>query len=129
MKLIHGKTPVQFDLLVARKYKHKEQDAHSRNLSFTLTFAQFRHLFTRKNCGYTGIPMTVSLNVVQPETDLTVERIDNTKGYELGNVIAVCKAANALKAVLEDPRLLLSVEDGVKMFAKIGELNKKQKQA
>lgn len=126
MKLIHGKTPVQFDLLVARKYKHKEQDAYSRNLSFTLTFAQFRHLFTRKNCGYTGIPMTVSVSQPQPETDLTVERIDNTKGYELGNVIAVCKAANALKAVLENPQLILDIEHGVKMFAKIAELNKKK---
>lgn len=129
MNLIHGKTPVQFDLLVARKYKHKEQNAHSRNLSFTLTFAQFRHLFTRKNCGYTGIPMTVSLSEPQPATDLTIERIDNSKGYEFGNVIAVCKAANALKGVLEDPQMLLNVEDAVRMFAKISELNKKKKQA
>ena len=127
MKLIHGKTPVEFDLMVARKYKHKENDAHQRNLSFTLTFAQFRHLFTRKNCAYTGIPLTVSLLSTQPDTDLTVERIDNTKGYDVGNVIAVCKAANSLKGVLEDHRSLLNVEQGIKMFSKINELYKSRK--
>lgn len=127
MKLIHGKTPVQFDLFVAQKYKNKENSAHARNLSFTLTFAQFRHLFTRKTCGYTGVIMTVSsVDGAQPETDLTIERIDNSKGYEFGNVIAVCKAANALKAVLENPMCTLNVEHGVRMFAKIAELNKKK---
>lgn len=127
MKLIHGMEPVAFDLLVARKYKHKRDNAIERKLSFTLTFAQFRKLFTRKLCTYTGIPMTVSLAAVQPETDLTVERVDNSKGYEPGNVVAVCKAANALKAVLENPSYSLDVSHGVRMFAKIADLQKKVK--
>lgn len=127
MQLIHGMDHVSFDLLVARKYKHKRDNAIERDLSFSLTFAQFRHIFTRKNCAYTGIPMTVSLNQIQSDTDLTVERVDNNKGYEVGNVIAVCKAANAFKGVLENPQCLMNVKHGIKMFTKIADLQKKIK--
>lgn len=128
MKLIHGMTPVEFDALIAKKYRNKIDDARQRGLEFSLTLMEFRRLFTRKRCEYTNLPLEVSRNENGKlnNNSLTLERVDNSQGYVQGNVIAVCKAANGIKSVFENPSNALNVEQAILMFRNIDRLSRKK---
>lgn len=126
MKLIHGMNPVAFDLYVSSKYRDKANDAKNRGLEFSLTFAEFRRLFARTRCEYTGIDMNLPKleGGVQVKTNLTIERIDNRLGYVSGNCIAVCYAANNVKSVFENPQSPLNMEHAIRMFSKLADMQK-----
>lgn len=126
MQLIHGMNPTEFDLYVSSRYRIKANDAKVRNLEFSLTFSEFRKLVARRTCQYTGIKLTLPESGGQKNTDMSFERVDNSKGYVSGNVISVCFAANNIKSVFENPKHLLNVNHAVKMFAKIDQLNKRK---
>lgn len=130
MQAIHGIPLIQFEQIVCNKYINKIKDARRRELEFSLTFAEFRALLTKKRCAYTGVPLTFHIDgAKQTNTDLSIERIDNSRGYVRGNVMAVCYAANNIKSVFEDPNTFLSVKDAVRMFGKIDQLQKIKKAA
>lgn len=122
---IQGMPVVEFELLVASKYRGKVDNAKNRDIPFSLTLNDFRNLLMKKRCAYTGIPLTLHKQGSPTNSDLTIERIDSSVGYLKGNVIAVCSAANSVKGVLEDPSTFLTVDDAVRMFAKIKELKTK----
>lgn len=126
MKRIHGMSVVDFDLYVSSKYRTKANDAKNRGLDFSMTFAEFRRMYTRTRCEYTGIEMNLPAleDGKQKSTNLTIERVDNRLGYVSGNCIAVCYAANNIKSVFENPSAPLTLEDAIRMFAKIEQLNK-----
>jgi hypothetical protein len=119
---IKGIPFIEFETLVARKYRDKVSSCNNRNIQFSLSISQFRQLLMRKTCAYTGTPLTIHTQGNPGNTDLSIERIDNSKGYVKGNVIAVCYSANNIKSVFEDPNTFLSVNDAIRMFAKIGQL-------
>ena len=129
MKLIHGLLPLDFDILVAKKYMNKVSSSRNRNIEFKLTLSEFRQILSKKRCAYTGIALTLHSgeNVSPVNSDLTIERIDNSIGYVKGNCIAVCAAANGIKSVFETPETFLSVQDGIRMFATIDKLQKNMK--
>lgn len=127
MQQFKGMQLVDFECLVARKYRDKVSSSKTRNIEFKLTLNEFRQLLMRKNCAYTGIPLTLHVQGNQSNTDLSIERVDNSKGYVKGNVIAVCYAANNIKSVFEDPNTFLSVKDAVRMFTNIDKLQKNMK--
>lgn len=124
MQTIHGIPLVEFEILVANKYRGKVDNAKSRGIEFALTLNDFRNLLMKKRCAYTGIPLTIHRQGNPCKSDLTIERINSNFGYVKGNVIAVCAAANSVKGVFEDPNNFLSVNDAIRMFAKIKELQK-----
>lgn len=128
MKLIHGMTPVEFDSLIARKYRNKISDAQSRGLEFSLSLMDFRRLHTRKRCQYTNLPLELSRqeNGKLNNNSLTLERVDNSQGYVKGNVISVCKAANGIKSVFENPSNALNVEQAILMFRNIDLISRKK---
>jgi len=119
MQQVKGMPLVDFECLVARKYRDKVTSSKTRNIEFKLSLNEFRQLLMRKNCAYTGIPLTLHTQGNQSNTDLSIERVDNSRGYVKGNVISVCHAANNIKSVFEDPSTFLTVKDAVKMFASI----------
>lgn len=127
MQYTHGMEPVEFDLLVAKKYANKVASSNERGVPFSLTLAQFRKLLTRRFCAYTGVPMTIHQghNNSPKGNNLTIERISNSKGYVVDNVVAVCADANSLKSVLEDPKAGLSVEQAIRMFATLEKMLEK----
>jgi hypothetical protein len=122
MQQVKGMPLVDFECLVARKYRDKVTSSKTRNIEFKLTLGEFRQLLMRKNCAYTGIPLTLHVQGNQTHTYLSIERVDNSKGYVKGNVISVCHAANNIKSVFEDPNTFLSVKDAVMMFASISKM-------
>lgn len=112
------------EITIARYYVYKHKNATNRGLEFTLTFNDIRRLLSTKRCKYTGIELTKPEGNGTPKpTDRTLERIDNTKGYVTGNVVAVCHAANQLKSVWEDENSPLTFENIKSMIKYIGEHN------
>lgn len=86
-----------FDLWVSKKYVQLHKSATKRGKSFTLTLPQLKKVLRRKTCYYTGVKLTRMIPDGTKPTDLTIERLDNAKGYEVDNIVAVCHAANQLK--------------------------------
>lgn len=83
---------IQEDLQVAKRFVNACISAGERNIEWDLTLADVRRLMRRKVCAYTGLRFE--------DTDklrMTLERIDNKKGYTTENVIPVCFFANQLK--------------------------------
>lgn len=90
-----------FDLKVARKMKNKAANALERGIEFNLSFTAMKNLLKSKKCYYTGITLTHAEGRELKASDLTIDRIDATKGYVHGNVVACCHAANNMKAMAE----------------------------
>lgn len=97
-----------FDLKVAKKLASKAKDAKSRGIEFGLTFQSMKNLMSAKKCYYTGITLTEPAGLQDDQvsfgrlaSDRTIDRIDGSKGYVPGNVVACCNAANNIKSQLE----------------------------
>lgn len=96
------------DYYLKQKYKNKKMNAASRKIKFSLTESEFIKLclFIKDNriCAYTGEKFVLSTtDNGNPKPNYpTLERIDNSKGYEIGNCVWVCHNANFLKSKWED---------------------------
>lgn len=84
---------VAFDKWVAKKYLMKIKNAEDRGLEFSLTLTSIKNILRAKKCYYTGLPLT-------PET-VTIDRVDSSIGYCIGNTVACHTKINNLKAVFE----------------------------
>lgn len=56
-------------------------------------------------CALSGVRMTWAGGGAKP-TSISVDRIDNSKGYVEGNVRIVCMAVNAFRSTMDDAELL-----------------------
>jgi hypothetical protein len=82
------------DLRIAKKLISKASQANSRGIVFDLSFKEMKKVLTAKKCYITG----VKLNAIDNDPHkLTIDRIDNDKGYIDGNVIACSSEMNSLK--------------------------------
>lgn len=127
VKLVHGFDPVTLDRKLTNKYLRKIDNAKSRKIEFNLTYAEYKRIMTRKRCAYTGFTLTLHTTGNPVGNDVTLERIDETKGYTLENCIAVSYTANNVKSVFENTGAPLNVNDAIRMFANIDKLKKKMK--
>lgn len=98
------------DAIVARKYLNKIERCIESKTEFTLSFAEYKRVVTAKYCRYTGILLTTHKEGKQESSDITIDRIDNSKGYIKGNVAACCYEYNQLKAIMENPQKLMTFE-------------------
>lgn len=91
-----------------QKYENKKKNACSRGIDFSLTEYEFIKLclFLKENkqCAYTDKTFIFkSTTNGQPKPNYpTLERVDNSIGYVLGNVIWVTYHSNFLKSKWED---------------------------
>lgn len=86
------------DIAIAEKYLNKVKNAKDRNIPFNLSLTSFKNIQRAKKCYFTGIDLVDTPD--QPNSR-TIDRIDPTKGYEKGNVVACSLAANKFKAIIE----------------------------
>jgi len=79
------------------KYK---RSARKRGLEWNLTEEQFKEI-TQQNCHYCGAkPNNISKNYTTFNGDYVyngIDRVDNTKGYMINNVVPCCKICNRAK--------------------------------
>lgn len=78
-----------------RRYYNKWMNSMRRGIEFKLTQKQFKDLISKTRCAYSGVKFLNSgaNNSRYP----TFERLDESKGYEVGNVVMVCKYFNHLR--------------------------------
>lgn len=96
-------TANEFDLYAAKHLVWKAENAKKRGIEFNLTIASMKNLLSAKRCFYTGIGLTKSTGKESELalSDFTIDRIDGSKGYVKGNVVACCHAANQMKNQFE----------------------------
>jgi len=82
--------------LLIRDYK---RGAKKRGYSYELTEEQFAEI-TKKDCYYCGIKPYNAYSQLHRNGDYIyngIDRIDNTKGYTIDNVVSCCKICNHAK--------------------------------
>lgn len=109
----------QFDLYVADKLRRKADNARERCIEFDMSFQSMKNILSAKKCYYTGLPLTRTRHSSFPVrgSDLTIDRLDSTKGYVKGNVVACSHAANQLKSQVEAAGVA-GLKMGVRIFQK-----------
>lgn len=107
------------DLKVAKKYLAKANNAKSAGFDFTLSLKSFQNLMRAKKCGYTGIHLTEGGGPQPLFSDISIDRIDNSKGYVKGNVIAVAHGVNQFKGNLENPNSVFGFKECERMLKTI----------
>ena len=118
-----------FELFVASYYANKVESCKKRGIDFKLNLVSVRNLLRTRKCPYTGVELTVP-RMGKPclSTDITSDRIDNTKPYVKGNVMAVSKKMNNLKSIFENPEYGMDFEQAAKVMSKISKRVKKVKE-
>lgn len=98
-----GMTETEFDLYAAKHLVWKAENARKRGIDFALTHTGMKNLLNAKRCFYTGIVLTKSTGKENELklSDFTIDRIDGSRGYAKGNVVACCHAANQMKNQFE----------------------------
>lgn len=72
------------------RYNYKKINARKRNIKFDLSFESFAIVMSQPTCFYTGIPY-------QSAKEISLERVDNSKGYIEDNVVSCNGYINMLK--------------------------------
>ena len=72
------------------RYHNKKTNALNRKLDFSLSFETFKSLMSQKECFYTKQKYSFS-------DDISIDRLDNYKGYVEGNVVSCHVSINQLK--------------------------------
>jgi acetyl-CoA carboxylase alpha subunit len=100
------------DLEVARKLVNIHSSAQSRNLEFNLTFEYVKKLLEYNTCYYTNVQFTED-----GANQRSFDRVDNDKGYVIGNVVACTTDINGKKNNL-------TIEEIICLYKKLGHLKK-----
>lgn len=89
-------------------YSQLKSSAKKRGIRFTLEKTDLWDLDYPLTCPVLGIPLTQNKSAAK-DNSFSVDRIDNSKGYEPGNIIIVSNRANKLKgdASLEELKLIV----------------------
>ena len=88
---------MEIDERVAKKYLSLKESSRDRGIEFGMSLTSLKNLYRAKKCYYTGEPMKLGGN---NHNSLTLDRVDNNKGYVKGNVVACVKWFNELKGSL-----------------------------
>ena len=90
---------------IALRYKLQQalkgtrRRSKEKNIYNDLTLDYLMYLWEKQSgkCALSGIPMTYKFYEGRVNTNLSVDRIDSTKGYSKDNVQLVCMAVNQMK--------------------------------
>lgn len=74
---------------------------------FNITLDYIKQLWSMQEgkCSLSGIPMTYSLREGRIPTNISIDKIDRSKGYTVGNIQLVCMACNQIKSDLTEEEM------------------------
>ena len=98
------------DIEVAKKLVNIHSSAQSRNLDFDLTFEYVKKLLEYSTCFYTNVTFTED-----GPNARSFDRVDNDRGYVIGNVVACTTDINGKKNNL-------TIDEIVCLYKKLGNL-------
>jgi hypothetical protein len=102
---------MDFENKVLRKWLNLRQSAYKRGLEFDLTLGEVKRLMLRKTCFFLKSKIyVIPPNGAEEEDSLTIDRVDSTKGYVKGNVVACSSRINQAKSDLSLKELKTLVE-------------------
>lgn len=89
-------------------YCYRKASARKRGIPFEVSIEQLWELLVQQQhqCALSGLPLTLDPRGDESYTNASVDRIDNTKGYVLGNLQWVHKDVNLMKMFLPQDRFL-----------------------
>jgi hypothetical protein len=102
------------DIEVAKKLVNIHSSAQSRNLEFDLSFEYVKKLLEYNTCFYTNVQFTED-----GPNARSFDRVDNDKGYVIGNVVACTTDINGKKNNL-------TIDEIICLYKKLGHLKNKQ---
>jgi hypothetical protein len=89
------------DLTIAKKMLQLKQSADSRGIEFNLSFKVVKRLLSTKKCYYTGKLFSTGTSA------RSIDRVETTKGYVNGNVVACTVEINSKKANLGTEEIIM----------------------
>jgi hypothetical protein len=101
------------DIEVAKKLVNIHSSAQSRNLEFDLSFEYVKKLLEYNTCFYTNVQFTED-----GPNARSFDRVDNDKGYVIGNVVACTTDINGKKNNL-------TIDEIICLYKKLGHLKNK----
>ena len=104
--------PIISDVEVAKKLVNIHSSAQSRSLEFNLTFEYVKKLLEYNTCYYTNVIFTEDGGSAR-----SFDRVDNDKGYVIGNVVACTIDINGKKNNL-------TIDEIVCLYKKLAYLKK-----
>lgn len=77
------------------------------NIEFNITFEYIKELWNKQKgiCALSSVPMTYLLKEGRTPTNVSIDKIDRTKGYIKGNIQLVCMACNQIKSDLTEEEM------------------------
>ena len=86
------------------KLQQIKKSAKARGLEFNLTDEHIWSVFTKQNgkCAYTGVDLNFSKKGYKTQSTASIDRIDNSKGYIIGNIQWVHTVINRIKWSMEE---------------------------
>ena len=89
-----------YEEIGAHYWARQVRGAEQRNLSFKITIEYVWDLFIKQNkkCALTGQPLCFQSRTALTDGTASLDRIDSSRGYEVGNVWWVHKDINSLKS-------------------------------
>lgn len=103
---------VEEDLALCQKYVSLAESCRQRKIKFALSLQALKNVKKSKKCFYTGTPFA-------KDNQLSIDRVDNSKGYEDGNVVACSRDLNTRKGDLSVEEIL-ALAAGIKRKLKKG---------
>jgi hypothetical protein len=97
-------TAIEKELKLMQCYKNKYHSSVDRGVEFKLTFPQFKTLMKAKHCYYTDRELHHEFGVPSQEktfNQVSLERLDSSRGYTKQNTVPVCHGMNQLRSKLE----------------------------
>jgi hypothetical protein len=96
------------DASFSRLYESYKHGAKVRNYSFDLSKEEFR-VITSSQCFYCGIEPMQEIKSPNKNGEYIyngIDRVDNSKGYEIGNCVPCCKTCNVAKHAMAQDAFL-----------------------
>ena len=101
----------EFDIEVSNKLLGLRNSAKSRGIEFDLSFAKVKRLLSAKVCYFSGVKLT---RIEGDDNQLSIDRVDNTRGYVDDNVVACARRLNRRKGDLTIDEIIMLYKKCVK---------------